>query len=1548
MGELVRNPVMLEHPSTPRIRREQERILQDFLSDPEVTACITNTAMDVEAIWRIHILLADVRDFYFLLGNIRKLFPRTSAVGDVECFPGRREVVFLNQSRNLQVNRLGSLLYGYTPQGLLEREIVNTIEASILERAQALDGHPVAVPPSRSSPERPHSEKSPAAASDASPPQDSPPPEWYLAPESPLDPEEPLPHSLEGRQNPALLVPVPSDDPTQSRRGSQLSTSERSRPTTGAGSDMRDLSPLPSTAFNLQGSYKSHSFLVHEKDADLKSLGGISHNRMPPEASLSSTMSGALPAANFTISPKRPSLSDPEEETLSVGSPPDTDNILQMGISFVGCAPADDADDADAPYSRAARCPWQFPKDRSRQSIEGPTNDPEGSASGKSSVGASIPPWKQNDPSASMKYEHYEARVAWDTEDPSLDLSTWSGELRHMRMYFCKHGPSPRTLHPSGEPVTWGTNTADLWNSVEGSVRAATADICFMPTGAGTCDVQPMDVEDLSDWVSKLRPRSIHDFKPLLILCQSLLSDLLSSKRELHSEKYDNLKHIYEAEHEEWHTEKLKLQQEIADLKAKGGGGFKNKFQSAVKKVAVQTKKNALESKFARERLKQQQLEDEVSTFKGQTSSLRQQLLNVSKQVQEAHVAKESAENKLKELADKAKAQGGTSAQSRNRRVNVVAVANALTDPTMLGVPTNIPPPLLKAFQQKQFTFAMKNANFIKCLTDPQFLALIMSTDFLSALESPNFLGAMSHPALLAALCSSAFVRALGNENFLGALRDEQVLSALTNTYFLQALGNKDFLAALNNPMFLTSLTNDSILHALTLPAFITAMGNVNFTECMASELLLQTFCMKPVAAAIMDERFLEALKRPEVYNAMHHASFLTALSSPNFINALGSPSFLEAMGNSYFITALGYESTLQALADENTVMAFANDNFLNALANPGFLRALGQPAFLKSMENTRLLRRKLVATIRDTSGSFSRDLNQLQRYYNMLAKQGDLLCLCQTGTEEEDVTLASLVSMSRDDTTQFVQRWKNFHLKSDATTKLVTEKLSGSTKEAEAKEGTEENEMGESKSIGKRALNWELAQVMTKLRSDVLQEPPLESDTMDLVKWIATNAETVFGFPESTMKLLVPELLDEDPGAVDAVATWVILANSHLFTAEEDLLRSRMKQALLEAEQADERGEPWSDVDAQLDLAEHLGQELELEMRLGNMAYSEASEHLAQVLPSFTASTAGLNVAGDITVEMDKFLSVEFAKLTELNTWEAGQEEFIKKIVKAYFKDLRNVYKHYACGGMMSRTEFSHLAKDCAFVDKQMVAGMIDVVVTRANFSNEVSKDQQDDKLGPAEFIEALVRIGNIKYEGHKTSLTPPEQFERLLVEQIIPNANQASSDEFRVLCTQPTVKDVLRCCKEETNNVFRHYAATGIKQNQSGTKKLTLSFPDFEAMMKDSGLMGAKLGRSDLQRIVGNVQRDDETAELDFEDFQQVICILVVYFDPNPFMPYNRRLKSFAVKIFFPAFEKRNVRGLKFPYGKWNTMRKKTYVVGALHPPQPDELNEEESGGL
>jgi hypothetical protein len=38
--------------------------------------------------------------------------------------------------------------------------------------------------------------------------------------------------------------------------------------------------------------------------------------------------------------------------------------------------------------------------------------------------------------------------------------------------------------------------------------------------------IQSADLQTIKKWVTSMRPRSIHDFKPLLMLCQALLKDL--------------------------------------------------------------------------------------------------------------------------------------------------------------------------------------------------------------------------------------------------------------------------------------------------------------------------------------------------------------------------------------------------------------------------------------------------------------------------------------------------------------------------------------------------------------------------------------------------------------------------------------------------------------------------------------------------------------------------------------------------------------------------------------------------------------------------------------------------------------------------------------------------------------------------------------------------------------------------------------------------------------------------------------------------------------
>ena len=54
---------------------------------------------------------------------------------------------------------------------------------------------------------------------------------------------------------------------------------------------------------------------------------------------------------------------------------------------------------------------------------------------------------------------------------------------------------------------------------------------------------------------------------------------------------------------------------------------------------------------------------------------------------------------------------------------------------------------------------------------------------------------------------------------------------------------------------------------------------------------------------------------------------------------------------------------------------------------------------------------------------------------------------------------------------------------------------------------------------------------------------------------------------------------------------------------------------------------------------------------------------------------------------------------------------------MRAYFHEMRGVYKYYAMGGEISMTEFQVLSKDCLFVDKKaMLQAQIDVLFVGVN----------------------------------------------------------------------------------------------------------------------------------------------------------------------------------------------------------------------------------------
>ncbi|CAD7696646.1 unnamed protein product, partial [Ostreobium quekettii] len=82
--------------------------------------------------------------------------------------------------------------------------------------------------------------------------------------------------------------------------------------------------------------------------------------------------------------------------------------------------------------------------------------------------------------------------------------------------------------------------------------------------------METMDLGGIKEWVCKMRPRTIHDLKPLLILCQGLLRDAVEFAWSSQNRRLEELVDVWEQEKQmivEEHMAVVKaLQEEMQDL----------------------------------------------------------------------------------------------------------------------------------------------------------------------------------------------------------------------------------------------------------------------------------------------------------------------------------------------------------------------------------------------------------------------------------------------------------------------------------------------------------------------------------------------------------------------------------------------------------------------------------------------------------------------------------------------------------------------------------------------------------------------------------------------------------------------------------------------------------------------------------------------------------------------------------------------------------------------------------------------------------------------
>ncbi|KAK3285891.1 hypothetical protein CYMTET_6523 [Cymbomonas tetramitiformis] len=284
----------------------------------------------------------------------------------------------------------------------------------------------------------------------------------------------------------------------------------------------------------------------------------------------------------------------------------------------------------------------------------------------------------------SKHYKHFDVFVNWNQDQKEFDTTTFSPILGYSRLMYARfHPPQKAESIPLGfepPPVPY-TNDPRTFKppSQEGSTRLP--DIGQPPQGARKNERMewlnyksqlcgPIDVHKLAQWVSDVRPRTVHDLKPLFILMQGILKSTLNNEVQFHLKDASQLRiALYEAHEniEEMERIILNLKERLGSTKEKSAF---SQFDAALAKVKtssvqmmkgkevenLQKVKSALEAEdrakaaaLAREKQLQAMKDQELATMQEKFGNLGDKYAALSEDME---IAKNQVISKDRQIAD--------------------------------------------------------------------------------------------------------------------------------------------------------------------------------------------------------------------------------------------------------------------------------------------------------------------------------------------------------------------------------------------------------------------------------------------------------------------------------------------------------------------------------------------------------------------------------------------------------------------------------------------------------------------------------------------------------------------------------------------------------------------------------------------------------------------------------------------------------------------------------------------------------------------------------
>lgn len=666
----------------------------------------------------------------------------------------------------------------------------------------------------------------------------------------------------------------------------------------------------------------------------------------------------------------------------------------------------------------------------------------------------------------------------------------------------------------------------------------------------------------------------------------------------------------------------------------------------------------------------------------------------------------------------------------------------------------------------------------------------------------------------------------------------------------------------------------------------------------------------KVVFDMMVDTALMEVLVNPQLQQILKNPKFQANLSNPAFIQALSSASVISLLANPVFLrhvpaievqTLLTNEGFMSLVEEPNPSDAFRNKRLQQAMRSPPFVQALVDPSFIKMCTNDTLLgalsnpifanamanhnfisyisdSRFITSIIQDqsvTEEQLERTMDELQGFIKNLWSLQDLRVLVHNKTAE---SVPELVEMAEKNSDAFLTGWRTF-LQRDANrhTNILCQLI-----------------------VAMKSISPNLDARVCKMNGN----------NATLVKWITKAAMDEFQLPAEVKDFLIPELMKGKKHAVYALSAYLFISKAGLHSCQTINTINAFQKDLDELRtQMLEKQTAINELAMKLEFIKSDAIGLRVELQAVHLAFLDLSQkHILPVVLRYLASF-GIAVNNDqLLDEFKKYSKVDWSIFKGIPGFSEDDVPRITMVVQKFIKQLRAVYQHYAQGGLMGANEFKVLLKDINVLDKVLTSARVDVHFKRVNW---VVDGVADAQLEPHEYIGLLALIAGSKFEKKEGYLSA--KFENIVKNYVIPYASQAEVDVFRKTLFAPDVRKVFAALDREMKLVFKVY------QGLDGGRE-QLNAVEVEKLFNDGNILGNRVVKRDIEALIARVQANDDN-EVDFMEFRELICVVALYHDPNPYVTVAKRLQMFLTKTLLPALVAgKHVKGMHAPFGTWN----------------------------